>query len=127
MVVESDQTSSGVEQMKRAYESVTTARYFADAAGPAWDAVTTSEGYWAVRPNADGVVYLDVGVAATDADDGQAISTLFRAAQVLPFTKPVVVTHRQSADQVQERLTELGLNWPLRLVEGTSSKPKLGL
>lgn len=124
MVFESDSSEANGLRTKATFEAIRSAKTFIDAAGPAWEAVTTDDGFWAVRPNADGVVHLSHGVAATDADDSEAIDAMLQTSQLLQFKSPYVKTHPGLAEQVQRSLDRLGLNWPLHIAKDRRHKPE---
>ncbi len=124
MVIEGDEANRG--KLDLAYSDMQDARAFVEAIGGDWDPVTSKHGMWAVRPCDDAVVLLAPGYLATDAEDFSAISTMMRAAALLPFKVPLVVTLTSLKKVVEQAVQAVGSDWPVRTIRSTGKDLKIG-
>lgn len=97
-----------------------------DSSRDVWDAVTTGQGIWLLRPNSDQTILVGDGYVATDCTDDVGLRAFVAAASRLPFTAPMIGANSSVSGSIQSCALELGLNWPIRnrLVRGASSKVK---
>ncbi|MCK7468811.1 MAG: MobA/MobL family protein [Desulfosudis oleivorans] len=111
MVVESDRENwLALDEAFRAEKDV---RRFAGAVGPSWESVSTTQGFWAIKPDQDSVVLLRSVFAATDAEDEESLVAMINAALTLPLTKPTLVVKEGVRAMAAEVIQQLGLDWPV--------------